>query len=204
MRPEVQAIPRSITPLIAQAVSPVAAHAAMATQAYSGPVHSFAEINAATSAITPMSTATPVSGAVHVSALGGLAGISGTGANGGSYAGGRKYVNKTNHAIEQVLDYANQLYLTYTGKPADPASFNYVVQSILGNCAVCLRACSLSLHADKSFSLAQAEFHVKFSKEGRAYQAEQATRNKVAQERKAMLAEYGSPFALRKCSLIVQ
>eukprot|EP01112_Ceratiomyxa_fruticulosa_P016641 TRINITY_DN5065_c0_g1_i1.p1 TRINITY_DN5065_c0_g1~~TRINITY_DN5065_c0_g1_i1.p1 ORF type:complete len:243 (-),score=46.20 TRINITY_DN5065_c0_g1_i1:59-787(-) len=55
----------------------------------------------------------------------------------------------------QVKEYVDKLYLTFTGRLGDPASTNYVVRSII----------------DKSFSLNQAELHVRFSKEAKAYGA---------------------------------
>eukprot|EP01116_Phalansterium_solitarium_P014954 TRINITY_DN3289_c0_g1_i1.p1 TRINITY_DN3289_c0_g1~~TRINITY_DN3289_c0_g1_i1.p1 ORF type:complete len:180 (+),score=23.76 TRINITY_DN3289_c0_g1_i1:101-640(+) len=47
-----------------------------------------------------------------------------------------------------VREYAEQLFITYTGKKGDPASFNYVLQGLI----------------DKQLSYTQAELFVKFSK----------------------------------------
>eukprot|EP01113_Clastostelium_recurvatum_P004019 TRINITY_DN11786_c0_g1_i4.p3 TRINITY_DN11786_c0_g1~~TRINITY_DN11786_c0_g1_i4.p3 ORF type:complete len:288 (-),score=79.87 TRINITY_DN11786_c0_g1_i4:8-871(-) len=53
----------------------------------------------------------------------------------------------------QIRDYVDTLYKTFTGRLGDPASTNYLVRSLL----------------DKSFSFSQAELHVRYSKEGKAY-----------------------------------
>jgi len=55
--------------------------------------------------------------------------------------------------VNKLKEYIDQLYITFTGKKGDPASTNYLINSI----------------ADKSYSLTQAEFFVKFSKEAKAY-----------------------------------
>ncbi|EGC36811.1 hypothetical protein DICPUDRAFT_31270 [Dictyostelium purpureum] len=75
-----------------------------------------------------------------------------------------KYYNKDTNTfnkelIKQNLNsatvkiYVDELYLAYTGKLGDPASTHYLIKSIM----------------DNSLSVPQAELHVKFSKEAKAY-----------------------------------
>jgi len=54
---------------------------------------------------------------------------------------------------ERLKEYVNQLYITYTGRLGDPASTNFLIQSML----------------DKTYTLTQTEFFVKFSKEAKSY-----------------------------------
>eukprot|EP00027_Filamoeba_sp_ATCC50430_P018928 CAMPEP_0168564122 /NCGR_PEP_ID=MMETSP0413-20121227/13060_1 /TAXON_ID=136452 /ORGANISM="Filamoeba nolandi, Strain NC-AS-23-1" /LENGTH=239 /DNA_ID=CAMNT_0008595739 /DNA_START=1 /DNA_END=720 /DNA_ORIENTATION=- len=67
--------------------------------------------------------------------------------------------------VDKVKEYVNQLYITYTGKLGDPASSQFIINSIL----------------DGSYSLQQAEFAVKFSKEAKNYQKTQAQRKQTEQ-----------------------
>jgi len=60
-------------------------------------------------------------------------------------------------STDKIRDYVDQLFITFVGRKGDPASTNFLVSSIV----------------DKSYSLTQAEFFVKFSKEAKAYQKTQ-------------------------------
>jgi len=72
----------------------------------------------------------------------------------------------------KVREYVDQLFLNYVGRKGDPASTNFLVNSI----------------TDKSYSFMQAEVFVKFSKEAKAY-AKQREKNK-GQEKINQVKEY--------------
>jgi len=55
---------------------------------------------------------------------------------------------------ERYREFVNQLYITYAGRLGDPATMAFVVRSLV----------------DKSYSLQQTEYFVKFSKEAKAFQ----------------------------------
>jgi hypothetical protein len=55
--------------------------------------------------------------------------------------------------VDKIKEYVDQLYINFTGRKGDPASSNYLVNNI----------------NNKTFTLTQAEFFVKFSKEAKAY-----------------------------------
>jgi len=73
---------------------------------------------------------------------------------------------------DQLKEYADQLFITYTGRRGDPASTQYIINGIL----------------NKTLSFTQAELFVKFSKEAKAYQKTKE-KNKES-ERVAKVKEY--------------
>ncbi|KAM9995652.1 hypothetical protein ACTFIY_001834 [Dictyostelium cf. discoideum] len=64
-----------------------------------------------------------------------------------------KELVKQNLNINTIKEYVDELYICYTGKLGDPASSQYLIKSLL----------------DNSFTVHQAELHVKFSKEAKVY-----------------------------------
>jgi len=72
---------------------------------------------------------------------------------------------------EGLKEYVEQLYLHFTGRKGDPASANFLFQSLLS----------------KTYTLTQAELFVKFSKEGKTYREQQA---QVAEKRAKDVREY--------------
>ncbi|KAN0024449.1 hypothetical protein ACTFIV_008857 [Dictyostelium citrinum] len=64
-----------------------------------------------------------------------------------------KELVKQNLNINTIKEYIDELYICYTGKLGDPASTQYLIKSLL----------------DNSFTVHQAELHVKFSKEAKVY-----------------------------------
>ncbi|KAK5579010.1 hypothetical protein RB653_008686 [Dictyostelium firmibasis] len=64
-----------------------------------------------------------------------------------------KELIKQNLNINSIKEYIDELYICYTGKLGDPASTQYLTKSLL----------------DNSFTVHQAELHVKFSKEAKVY-----------------------------------
>jgi len=76
---------------------------------------------------------------------------------------------------EKIKDYVNELYKSYTGRIGDPASTNYLVTSLI----------------DKTLSLIQAEYFVKFSNEAKAFAKTKAEKQKqLAIDREAKTNEY--------------
>eukprot|EP01119_Soliformovum_irregulare_P013475 TRINITY_DN3588_c0_g1_i2.p1 TRINITY_DN3588_c0_g1~~TRINITY_DN3588_c0_g1_i2.p1 ORF type:complete len:195 (+),score=39.09 TRINITY_DN3588_c0_g1_i2:27-611(+) len=63
----------------------------------------------------------------------------------------------------KIKEYVDQLYITYTGRKGDPASTLYLIKNL----------------TDKAYSLNQAEYFVKFSKEAKAYQKTKAQRQET-------------------------
>ncbi|KAN0038972.1 hypothetical protein ACTA71_001166 [Dictyostelium dimigraforme] len=64
-----------------------------------------------------------------------------------------KELVKQNLNTNTIKEYIDELYICYTGKLGDPASTQYLIKSLL----------------DNSFTVHQAELHVKFSKEAKVY-----------------------------------